>query len=338
MNRSAHHVILAEATRGGHTESIHSGSIAVVDTRGKLLYAAGDPEFLTFTRSTIKPFQALPFVSAGGAERFGYGSRELALLCASHSGEPMHTATVETMLHKAGCDEHHLRCGCHVPMRYALGEPPPPGERFTQLHNNCSGKHAGFLAWCVQHGQVLDRYLDPAHALQQAIRNALARVTGMVPGELVAGVDGCSAPNYALPLSRLAYAYARLAQGTQDPEFGAELGKLSSAMIAHAELVSGTGRSDLAFMQTKPGDWVAKVGAEAVQAIGIRSAGIGIALKVADGNARALYPATIAALQQLGLVTDVAATPLAPFVQPQIRNCKGVQTGEIRAVLELARV
>lgn len=337
MTTSIPHAVLAEATRGGHAESVHTGSVAVVDVRGKLLYSVGDPHCLTFTRSTIKPFQALPFLRSGGPGQFGFGTRELALLCASHSGENMHTEIVQGMLQKAGCDEHHLRCGCHIPIRYAQGEAPPPDAHFTQLHNNCSGKHAGFLAWCVQHKQPLETYLDPAHALQQEIRIALADVTGLEPGELIAGVDGCSAPNYALPLARLAHSYARLAQGRADPSNGPHMESLFAAMTSHPELVSGTGRSDLAFMQAAPGDWVAKVGAEAVQVIGIRSAGIGIAVKIADGNNRALYPATIAVLQQLGLLTDLEGSPLAAFARPAIRNCRGLQTGEIHAGFELER-
>ena len=329
---------LAEVTRGGQVESIHLGAVAVVNTRGELLYHAGDPNFLTFTRSTIKPFQALPFLCASGPAHFGYGEREIALMCASHSGETIHTDTVQRMLHKAGCDEHHLRCGCHVPLRYTVEDrPPAAGESFTQLHNNCSGKHTGFLAHCVQHGLPLDSYIDPAHPLQQDIRTRLADVAGVAESELIMGIDGCSAPNYALPLSRLAYAYARLAQGDADPIYGSLMGDLFRAMTGHPELVSGTGRGDLAFMQSAPGDWVAKGGAEAVQVIGIRSAGIGIAVKIADGTARGLYPAVIAVLRQLGLLSSMDATLLAPWIQPQLRNCRQLPVGEVRATVRLVK-
>lgn len=329
------HAPLAELTRGGITESLHLGSVAVVDARGRLLYAAGDPAFPTFTRSTIKPFQALPLLRAGGLAHFGYGSRELALMCASHSGEDMHVDVVDGILKKAGCDEHHLGCGCHLPLRYASGAMPPADARFTQLHHNCSGKHAGFLAWCVQQQTPLDSYLAPDHPLQQQVRAALADVAGLDTGELRAGTDGCSAPNYALPLARLAYAYARLALDETDPGHDANLGRLFDAMTAHPELVSGTGRSDLAFMRAAPGDWVAKVGAEGVQALGIRSAGLGIAVKVADGASRALYPATIAVLQQLGLLGALAQSSLAEFARPQVRNHAGLLTGEIRPLVTL---
>lgn len=330
---------LAEATRGAQLESIHHGAVAVVDLDGKVLYYAGDPHFLTFTRSTLKPFQALPFMRAGGPARFGFVSHEIALMCASHSGEAMHIEAVQSMLGKAGCDEHHLRCGCHVPIRYSIeNRQPTAEERFNQLYNNCSGKHAGFLAYCVQHGHPLDSYLDPAHPLQEAVRESVAQAAGMAPADLVAGTDGCSAPNYAMPLSRLALAYARLAQGDKDAEFGDLFGELFGAMTSHPELVSGHGRADLAFMQTAPGDWIAKGGAEGVQAIGIRSAGLGVAIKVADGNARALYPAAIAVLQQIGLLGAVDSTPLASWFRPEIRNLRGLRTGEIRPTIRLEKV
>jgi L-asparaginase II len=329
---------LAEVMRGNEVESIHFGAVAVVNTRGELLYQAGDPNFLTFTRSTIKPFQALPFLRAGGPAHFGFGSSELALLCASHSGESVHTAIVASMLHEAGCEEHQLQCGCHVPIHYATtNTQPAAGETFTQLHNNCSGKHAGFLAYCRQHGQPVESYLDPLHPLQKEIRSSLADFAGVAENDMPSGTDGCSAPNYALPLSRLAYAYARLAQNGPDPVYGELTGQLFAAMTSHPELVSGTGRIDLALMQAGQGDWVAKGGAEGVQVIGVRSAGLGIALKAADGSARGLQPATVAVLSQLGLLPRQGSA-LEPWLRPQLFNLKGIRTGEVRPAVTIDRV
>jgi L-asparaginase II len=329
---------LVEVTRGDEVECLHAGSVAVVNTKGDVLYHAGDPNFLTFTRSTIKPFQAAPFMRAGGPARFGYTAREVALLCASHSGEPMHTDTVESMLHKAGCGEHHLRCGCHVPGYYAaVDQEPPAGAKFNQLHNNCSGKHTGFLAYCVQHGHPLKTYLEPAHPLQQAVRASVAHFAGMKESDLKMGVDGCSAPNYAMPLSRLALSYAQLAQGAGDPHYGSALGDLFRAMTSYPELVSGIARSDLAFMHTAPGEWVSKIGADGVQVVGVRSAGLGIAIKIADGNMRALAPTAISVLQQLGLIKSPEGTPLAPWVRPQLSNYMGLHTGEVRPVVQLIK-
>lgn len=332
------HVPFVEVTRGNDVECIHAGSVAVVNRQGKLLYQAGDPDFYTFSRSTIKPFQALPFLARKGLAHFEFTKPETAMLCASHSGEPMHLAVVQTMLDKTGCDEHHLRCSCHVPMRYtALDKLPPANEQITQLHNNCSGKHAGFLAYCVQHQLPLESYLEPSHLLQQAIRESVAHSAGVGASALKQGIDGCSAPNYAMPLARLAHAYARLAQGEESDRYGNGLSILYEAMTAHPELVSGTGRNDLAFMQTAPGDWVAKIGADGVQTIGIRSAGLGIAIKIGDGSMRALYTAAVSVLHQLGLIDRPEDSPLAPWARPQLKNFMGLHTGEVRAIFRLEK-
>ena len=164
-------VPLVETTRGGHVENIHFGSVAVVDTAGKLLWYAGDPEFPTFTRSALKPFQALPFILSDGPSRFGLTRDELALLCASHSGEERHLAGVRSILGKIGLDESHLECGCATPLYYeAVGQPAPQDRPWTPLHHNCSGKHSGFLAWCVLHGAPTADYVNPDHPLQREVR------------------------------------------------------------------------------------------------------------------------------------------------------------------------
>jgi L-asparaginase II len=337
-----HPVPLACTTRGypdtGYvTENVHMGSVAVVDSAGRLLWSAGDPDYLTFTRSSLKPFQALPFILDGGPERFGLTRDELALLCASHSGEEKHVHMVRSILARIGLDESHLECGCQVPLYYDfVNLPPPPDRRWSPLHHNCSGKHSGFLAWCRMHGAPTQRYVDPAHPLQQAVRATLAEAVQM-PGErLPMGIDGCSAPNYALPLSRLAYLYARLAQG-RDDRFGSALGVLRDAMTARPDLVSGEERSDLHLMTAGRGDWVCKIGADAVQAIGIRSAGIGIAIKVADGASRALHPATCSVLEQLGVLDDHARKVLERYIEPPIKNARGAVAGHVRPLFTLAR-
>lgn len=332
-------VALAVSTRGQDVESVHRGSVAVVNQQGDLLYSAGDPDFLTFTRSTIKPFQAAPFVAADGPSAMGFTEREIALMCASHSGEPMHVQAVRDMLGKIGCGEQHLHCGCHPPLHFAALElPVPPQAQFNQLHNNCSGKHAGFLAWCVMQAAPLDSYLNLDHPLQKDVRHSLSHFTGLAQQSLKPGIDGCSAPNYAMPLWRLAFAYARLAGGVADAEFGDTLNVLFHAMTAHPEFVSGAGRSDLAMMQCSPGDWVAKVGAEGVQAIGIRSLGIGIAIKVEGGDGRALQCVAVEVLRQLGLLKSPQSSPLAAWSRPQIRNLRGVVTGEMQPRVKLAGV
>jgi L-asparaginase II len=324
------HVPLVETTRGGTTECVHYGSIAVVDAFEEPVASAGDPQSLNFTRSSLKPLQALPLVEDGGMQQLGFSSHELALMCASHSGEAMHIGIVQRMLARAGLDETALKCGCQIPAYYAANDAVAPPASWSALHHNCSGKHAGFLAYCVLHRHPVVNYLDGAHPLQQRIRAIVAR---HAYGDATAsGIDGCSAPNFALPLKRLAQFYARLASD-RAPEFRA----IFFAMTNHPDLVSGTRRSDLAIMQTGAGDWVSKAGADGMQAIGVASKGIGIAIRIADGNPRALHAATVEVLQQLGLLDDSSGTPLAAYDCPPIRNARGIETGAVVPVLKLRR-
>ncbi len=340
--RPPRHVPLVTTIRGDLPELVHYGSIAVVDARGTLVAGVGDAHGLNYTRSALKPLQALPFVEDGGAERFGFGSRELALMCASHSGEAVHVATAQRMLERIDAHESDLQCGCHVPSYFAHNKAePPPGARWNQLFHNCSGKHAGFLACCRLHGQPLPSYLDPGAPLQRRVRAAVQRFAG--GRDLPMGIDGCSAPNYALPLSSLAHAFCQLALGATPA-----LAALRYAMTRHPDLVSGTRRSDLALMRTgwkqgsddqgRDGDWVTKIGADGVQAIGIASRGIGIAIRVADGNTRALLAATVEVLQQLKLVDDPAATPLARYARPKVVNYRGTVVGQVLPLFSLPRL
>jgi L-asparaginase II len=331
-------VPLAIVTRGDATDSVHYGSIAVVDAEGRLLFSAGDPRYLTTTRSALKPLQALPLVAGGGIERFGYSPAQTALLCASHSGEPRHVDAVADMLQKIECSADDLQCGVHPPLYYtAREELPPAGARFTALQHNCSGKHSGMLAYCRMCGLPKESYLAFDHPLQEAIRDAVAHMTGVAKSALVAGIDGCSAPNYAVPLDRLAYAFARLAAGGEDARYGAAPRRLAAAMSAHPEMVSGERRNDLILMQAGRGDWVTKVGAEGVQGIGVRSRGWGIAIKVVDGNARGLHPATVSILDQLGLLDAAQRAELEVWREPPIRNYRGIQTGRVTPTVTLER-
>lgn len=335
-NRGMPHTPLIEMTRGGTLENQHFGSVAVVDTRGQLRAFAGDPHWLTFTRSTLKALQALPFMEAGGPGHFGLGPEHIALMCASHNGEDPHLAKAGDMLAKAGLGVQALRCGCHVPLKFSFfDKAPPEGTTFDALSNNCSGKHAGFLAYCVQHGLPMEDYIAPEHPLQQAIRRDVARAVGMPADDLKMGIDGCSAPNYAMPLWRLAYGYARLASGLQDAEFGASFVQLRDAMTAHPDLVSGTGRNDLAFMQAGRGDWVSKVGADGVQVVGSKSRSEAFALKIIDANKPALYAASVEVMEQLGWLDNAQREALAPWRAVPIVNARGLTVGERRTVFTL---
>jgi L-asparaginase II len=327
---------LVELTRGGHSECLHFGAIAVVDKHGAVLAHAGNPQFVSFTRSTLKVLQALPLLQTGAAKALGLSQSELALLCASHNGEPMHVQTAESILAKAGQDYRVLRCGCHVPGLFTLlDKAPPEGLVYDERHHNCSGKHAGFVALCVQQGWPVADYTEPAHPLQQAVRSAVARAVGMNEADMPMGIDGCSAPNYAMPLARLAHGYARLATGAADAEFGDSFALLGEAMTAHPDLVSGTGRNDLAFMRAGRGDWISKIGADGVQVMSSKSRGEAFAIKISDGNKPALYAATVAVLEQLGWMDEGQAAELDSWRGAEIFSARGVAVGERRVCFTL---
>ncbi len=337
--------LLVETTRAlpgatGAVENAHFGAIAVTNSQGKLLFRAGDENYPTFTRSTLKPFQALPLLRSDGHLRLGLDSGDLAVICSSHSGEQCHLERVSNLLHKIGASEGDLRCGAHAPLFYStLGTPLPAHAQWNQLHNNCSGKHAGFLAWCHLHGAALETYLDPDHALQGEIRAVLGELTGLDEERVQAGVDGCSAPNYRLPLSAIARLYARLAArpGRQRDADDARLELLFDAMTQHPELVAGQGRQDLTYMSMRAGDWVSKAGADGVQAFASRKLGLGVAVKIADGSARALHAAFVETLSQLGLLDESERARLANWHKPPIRNYRGIETGRVRAAFTLER-
>ena len=214
------HVPVAVAYRGGHPENIHHGSVAVVNTRGELLASVGDVETPLFTRSALKPFQAMPLV-ARNAETLRMEDADIALLCASHSGEPMHVERAASLLARIGADETTLACGTHVPFFFgANGLTPPPEARFNRLHHNCSGKHTGMLLLADALGAPLSGYLDRAHPVQQEIARSVSHFMDVPMHRLVLGTDGCSAPNYAVPLRALAQGFARLTLVTPDAVYG----------------------------------------------------------------------------------------------------------------------
>lgn len=306
---------LAGFTRGPLLESLHHGALAVVDRTGRLLLAAGDPTAVVFMRSSAKPFQALPFVADGGPERFGLDDADLALICASHTGRPEHTRRVAAMLDRAGLTPEALQCGVHPPMdrEAALAlecrhEPPSP------LHHNCSGKHTGMLLRARLHGWDTATYLDPEHPVQRDIRATLARFAALKPEDIVLGTDGCSAPNFALPLYHAAWAWARLMDPVEmDEPWATAARRITAAMTAHPAMVGGPGRFDTELMQALGPAVVAKAGAEGYQALGIPAGqwpdavgGVGVAIKIADGDARnqARGMVALALLRRAGLLPE----------------------------------
>jgi L-asparaginase II len=334
-------VPLVTTTRGldalsATVENVHFGAVAVVDVHGRVLFHAGDPNYQTFTRSALKPLQALPLVQDDGMRQLGLESADLAMFCASHSGEPRHVERVANILAKVGLGESDLQCGCQVPIFYSVtSDKAPAGAHFTQLHHNCSGKHSGMLVWCRLHGIQHADYLDIDHPLQRRIRDTLTPVFGLKADQVQVGIDGCSAPNFAVPLASLAHFYARVAQGRDDPEHGDAFDAIFKAMTAYPELVSGVARPDLAFMTAGQGDWVSKAGADGVQVIASKQRGIGIAIKIADGSPRALNTAAVGVLEALGLASDLCRSLTEPWREPAIKNYKKRVVGSMRSVLTL---
>jgi L-asparaginase II len=341
---------LIEVTRGGMVESVHWGALAVVDVHGRLLASFGDPQASVFLRSSAKPFQALTLIELGGAERFGLSDREIAILCASHSGTDEHAQTVAGIQAKIGATEGDLLCGVHPPMDEAARvELLRRGEEPTPNRHNCSGKHTGMLAQARLRGFSFGHYLDFDHPVQQANLKAFSEMCGLPPQEVRLGIDGCSAPVFACPLYHAALGYARLADPLAAGLAAARAAacqRISGAMIAHPEMVAGAGRFDTLLMQAGAGKILAKMGAEGYQGIGLLpgalgegSAGIGIAIKIADGdlNGRAVPLVTLEVLRQLGALNRSQLAALQAFDRRPMRNWRGLEVGEIRPIFKLAR-
>ncbi len=313
------------------TECIHMGSIAHVNAAGQVLGHVGNPHMMSFTRSAIKALQALPFAAAGGPEQLGYTQAETALLCASHNGEEVHAQAAGSMLAKAGETYRALECGCHVPGIFSyLDAAPPPGLVFDERHHNCSGKHSGMVGMCRVSNWPVAGYTAPEHPLQRAIAQAVASGTGVPEHALRQGVDGCNAPNFAMPLSGLATAYARMAAscaGQDVHPFSPAMATLGRAMAAHPYMVAGEQRHDTAFMQIGAGDLITKVGADGVQVVASISRGEAFALKIADGNKTATCAAAVHVLRQLGWLSPEQSAALEPWASGEIRNARGLAVG-----------
>lgn len=284
---------LVELTRGGIVESIHLGALAAVDSDGILLAAFGNSDMVSFPRSSMKPFQALPLVENGGMEAFGLTDEELAIICASHAGTNEHVRVLKSIHQKVGLQLSDLQCGVHWPIdKETTFQMRLLGETPDSYRHNCSGKHSGMLTQAKLLEQSLDDYLTPVHLVQQNIRRAVSSMCGIHRDDMIFGVDGCSAPVYAMPLSSFAWAIARLVDPVNlDEERQIACQRITSAMIAYPEMVAGPGQLDSVLMQVMNGKVIAKGGAEGYQLIGVmpgaiaeNSKGIGIAFKIADGD------------------------------------------------------
>lgn len=324
--------VLVEVLRGSIVESAHRGAIAVYDAAGRAVWEMGDTAKPVFPRSAVKAIQALPLVESGAADAYGFGNRELALACASHSGEPEHVETARSMLAKAGLDEVALECGSHWPGNHgATVALARSGGTPNALHNNCSGKHSGFLCTCCHSGIAHRGYVAAGHKLQDMVRDAMEAVTGAAHDVDHCGTDGCSIPTYAVPLRSFATGFARMATGER---LGAERAKaaqrLLSACMAEPFMMSGTGCADERLIKAAPGRIFVKMGAEGVYCAAIPELGFGIALKCDDGAVRAAEIMIAGVLAKL-LAEDgeLAAELRRQAVQP-ILSRNGVRVGELR--------
>ena len=323
---------LVDVTRGNLTESRHRGLIAVVNAEGKLLYSAGNPQEVVYARSSMKPVQAIPLVETGAAKQFGFTDADLALACASHNGEAQHTERVQSILKRTDLDVSDLQCGIHNPRWPETYEALiKSGGEVTAIYNNCSGKHSGMLATAKHMNESTADYYRLDHPVQQRIMEAVSDLTEVPEAEIEIGIDGCGVPVHGVPMMNLALAFAKMADPSSLPEKRREaVSRITDAMAAAPEMVGGTERFCTDFMRVLEGRMFAKAGAEGVYCIGDKETGLGIAIKIEDGNARATSPVAVEVLQQLGLLNEKQLKQLASYHYPKLRNARNEQIGELR--------
>ncbi|HSP15004.1 MAG TPA: asparaginase [Thermoanaerobaculia bacterium] len=349
---------LANVYRGAQIESFHTGSIAIVDSLGRLLACAGDPSTRTCLRSAAKPLQGIPLIEYGGAEEFDLTGEEIALTCASHGGEPMHVSTAAAMLRKGEFDESDLLCGAHIPYDdKAAADLRASGELPSALHNNCSGKHAGMLLATRVMDVPSSRYIDADHPVQALMRTTIADFAGLTSDEIPIAVDGCGVPAFFLSLYRAAFAYARLMASSASPDspgaldrYAESASRVVESMTAFPQYVAGSWSITTPLMTAFDGSLLAKEGAEGFYAMGISPAirdelterlrvdndcAVGVAIKINDGSMeRGRNPVILRTLELLGL--DLAGRPgLQRYRDWPLRNVVGALVGEVRAEFEL---
>lgn len=323
--------------RGPYIESTHDVHIAVVNDKEELLYYYGDPERLTFARSSMKPFQAVPLVETGAAEHFKFNQKDLALACASHSGEEFHRSGVYSILGRIDLPENALQCGSHVPRdREGYEKHIREGGELTPVFSNCSGKHSGMLTTAVHMGEDPGSYREVEHPVQQRIIEDIADICDYPKEDIAISVDGCGVPVHQLPLNKTAYGYARLAH-PEGGDHAEALKQIRDAMMAHPEMVAGTHRFDTDIMKAFKGNIVAKGGAEGVQCIGVVDKGLGIVVKVEDGNGRATSAVSMEVLKQLGVGNEEIYRQLEAHVVPPVKNIRKEKIGKIEADFELKK-
>ena len=325
--------------RGTIAESRHHLEAALCDTEGRLEAGTSDPATVTTFRSSAKPFQLLPLVERGHADRYGFTEEQLAIMAASHTGSPYHVQLVQGVLTQIGLGVEQLVCGYHEPSDpESLARLRSGAESRSALYNNCSGKHAGLLALCRAEGWPVEGYQLLEHPLQQLLRRTVAECCALAPEALGTAVDGCSLVVFALPLSAMARGYARLVDATRRTDGDVRtraLARIARAMTSHPVAVEGQGRVSTTLMQVTKGRLLAKGGAEGLQLVGLMDRGLGLAIKCDDGAMRATGPAAIAVLEHLGMLSGTELAALADHRAPKVMNVVGHEVGGLQAALRV---
>ncbi|MBW2221819.1 MAG: asparaginase [Deltaproteobacteria bacterium] len=323
--------ILVNVTRGNAIESIHRGHIVVVNSKGDILYQLGNPDFNICLRSCAKPLQALPIITTGAADTFSFTPAELAVMSGSLNGQDFQVNTIKSILNKIGLDERALQCGIHRPSHRATAKKlQEEGRKPSPLHNNCAGKHTAMLALCVHHGWSLDNYISNEHPVQQLIVKTVSSMAEVPIEKVGIGIDGCGVPVFFLPLKNLATSYAKLTS-TSDQD----IHRLMEAILSHPEMIAGDERICTDIMRALGKKVFAKTGAEGGYAMSLMEKGWGVAIKIEDGNNRAIQPVTIEALKQLDIITKKEEDKLQTYHHPVIKNHRKETVGSIAAQFSL---
>ena len=330
--------VLVNVERGNLVESIHRGHIAIVNAKGEVLSSMGDIDKVVYARSSMKPLQAIPIVETGAADRYGLNDWDLSLTCASHNGEEQHTDRVASILERLELKVDDLQCGTHNPRWPAAYEKlVRSGEEVTPIYNNCSGKHSGMLATARHMQETTADYYRIDHPVQQRILAVISEMTEVPAEEIEIGIDGCGVPVHGVPMKNLALSFAKLADPSELSETRQQaIGKVTTAMMAAPEMVAGTERFCTDFMKVMQGKMFGKTGAEGVYCIGIPEAGIGIAVKIEDGNGRATSSVVVEVLSQLNLINEEEKKQLASYHFPELLNARKEKIGMLRPAFSLS--
>jgi L-asparaginase II len=326
--------ILVEVTRGGRVESHHHGAAVVIDDAGGVVFQAGDIDAAVYPRSAVKAMQALPLVATGAADRLRLTDAEIALACSSHSGEEIHTETATSMLDKAGRDVSALECGIQWPINAAAAHRlAASGGTASALHNNCSGKHSGFVCLACARGDDPTGYIHPDHPTMREVTASLADMTGTVLDARNMAIDGCSIPTFAIPLRALAHAFARFGSGAgMEASRAAASRRIRAAVAANPMMVAGTGRFDTRLMQALGARVFSKGGAEGVFCACLPELGLGIAVKCNDGAGRAAESIVATLITRFLPINDAPAAVLADLAAPTLSNWNSIEVGAIRPI------